>query len=33
MDKEYRSRIADTILVRKLEGKGAVVYDGPHRNR
>lgn len=29
MDKEYRSRIADTILARKLEGKGAVLIEGP----
>lgn len=29
MDKEYRSRIADTILVRKLERKGAVLIEGP----
>jgi len=29
MDKEYRSRIADTILARNLEGKGAVLIEGP----
>lgn len=27
--KSYRNRIADTILKRKLEGKGAVVIEGP----
>ncbi|MCD8396302.1 MAG: DUF4143 domain-containing protein [Lachnospiraceae bacterium] len=27
--KEYRRRIADDILVRKLEGKGAVLIEGP----
>lgn len=27
--KEYRKRIADDILARKLEGKGAVLIEGP----
>ena len=27
--KNYRPRIADTILQRKLEGKGAVLIEGP----
>ena len=27
--KEYRKRIADSILARKLEGKGAVLIEGP----
>lgn len=27
--KEYRKRIADTILSRKMEGKGAVLIEGP----
>ena len=27
--KNYRNRIADNILKRKLEGKGAVVIEGP----
>lgn len=27
--KNYRKRIADTILLRKLEGKGAVLIEGP----
>ncbi len=27
--KKYRKRIADEILIRKLEGKGAVVIEGP----
>ena len=27
--KKYRKRIADNILKRKLEGKGAVVIEGP----
>ena len=27
--KKYRKRIADSILLRKLEGKGAVVIEGP----
>ena len=27
--KEYRKRIADDILSRKLEGKGAVLIEGP----
>lgn len=27
--KEYRKRIADDILIRKLEGKGAVLIEGP----
>ena len=27
--KEYRARIADTMLKEKLESKGAVVIEGP----
>ena len=27
--KRYRKRIADDILIRKLEGKGAVLIEGP----
>ena len=27
--KNYRKRIADEILARKLEGKGAVLIEGP----
>ena len=27
--KNYRKRIADDILMRKLEGKGAVLIEGP----
>ena len=27
--KKYRKRIADEILTRKLEGKGAVLIEGP----
>ena len=27
--KNYRKRIADDILIRKLEGKGAVLIEGP----
>lgn len=27
--KKYRNRIADDILKRKLEGKGAVLIEGP----
>ena len=27
--KNYRKRIADDILKRKLEGKGAVLIEGP----
>ena len=27
--KKYRKRIADDILARKLEGKGAVLIEGP----
>lgn len=27
--KNYRKRIADAILLRKLEGKGAVLIEGP----
>ena len=27
--KNYRPRIADRILARKLEGKGAVLIEGP----
>ena len=27
--KQYRKRIADEILRRKLEGKGAVLIEGP----
>ena len=27
--KEYKKRIADSILQRKLEGKGAVLIEGP----
>ncbi len=27
--KKYRKRITDNILARKLEGKGAVVIEGP----
>ena len=27
--KKYRKRIADDILKRKLEGKGAVLIEGP----
>ena len=27
--KKYRKRIADEILARKLEGKGAVLIEGP----
>lgn len=29
--KEYRKRIADDILARKLEGKGAVLINGAVR--
>lgn len=27
--KKYKKRIADEILIKKLEGKGAVVIEGP----
>lgn len=27
--KEYRERIADKILAKKLKGKGAVLIEGP----
>ena len=27
----YRKRIADAILLRKLEGKGAVLIESPYR--
>lgn len=27
--KKYRKRIADEILIRKLEGKGALLIEGP----
>ena len=29
MEYTYRERVADKILARKLEGKGAVVIEGP----
>ncbi len=29
MKKEYKSRIADKLLARKLAGKGAVLIEGP----
>lgn len=28
---DYRPRIADALLKRKLEGKGAVLIEGPRR--